>query len=207
MTYCQKMWRIISGGIMGSLVFSVSFTLAMPAGGQHWVNVDRSHTPGIVLVDDDQQQDELSNERGPQRGKNGDQGKGRGKRAKGNGKAGNHEKMSPEMQSLLRRQQQEREELRARHKEELNVLKAQRQESRKVRDDRGEDDRDDEKGSHDGKEKFKKEKKAKRHKGKGRNRNGERQRNHQGQTREAVPLNSDPALQEVVPSGPELQNP
>ena len=201
MTYCQKMWRIISGGIMGSLVFSVSFTLAMPAGGQHWVNVDRSHTPGFFLVDDDQQQDELSNERGPQRGKKGDQGKGRGKRAKGNGKAGNHEKMSPEMQSLLRRQQQEREELRARHKQELEAFKGNRKE------DRGEDDHDDKKGSHDGKEKFKKEKKGKKHKEKDGKRNGERHRDHRDQTQEAAPSDLEPTLQEVVPPGPEQQTP
>jgi len=204
MTYCQKMWRIISGGIMGSLVFSVSFTLAMPAGGQHWVNVDRSHTPGFFLVDDDQQQDELSNERGPQRGKKGNQGKGRGKRAKGNGKAGNHEKMSPEMQSLLRRQQQEREELRARHKQELEAFKGNRKEDRGVR---GEDDHDDKKGSHDGKEKFKKEKKGKKHKEKDGKRNGERHRDHRDQTQEAAPSDLEPTLQEVVPPGPEQQTP
>ena len=201
MTHCEKIWRSISAGLLGSLVLSVSITLAMPAGGQQWVKVDRSRTPGIVLVDDDQQQDDLSNARGPQRGKKGKRGKGRGKHEKGNGKAENHEKLSPEMQSLLRRQQQEREELRARHKQELQAFKGNRKEDRRVR---GEDDHDDKKGSHEGKEKFKKEKKDKKYKEKGGKRSGER---HGEQTQEEALSDLEPTLQEVIPTAPEQQNP
>lgn len=198
MSYCQIKWVLLCGSLIGGLMFSVVQAQAMPPSGQHFLKFDLQQPSGIVLVDDD---DDLSEDRGPKpgkKGKKGKKGKGRGKGGKGKREVGDHEKMSSEMQSFLRRQQQEREELRARHKEELNVLKAQRQESRKVRDDR-----DDEKRSHDGKEKFKKGKKGKKHKGKGRKRNRERQRDHRDQTHESAPSNSGPTFQEVVPQGAE----
>ena len=78
------------------------------------------------------------------------------------GKAGKRKSMSPELEALLNRHHHERKELRARQKNEMEMLRDKRKTNGGVRDDHGDNYYDKEKRSERRKGKFKKEKKHKR---------------------------------------------